>query len=179
MRLLLRLLAPLFGLAVAAAGALFALEVAWAWARPNNAPLLVAWRDWRTALESVTWADTPVLLVATAAVLVGLLLLLIATSARRRDLPLQEPAPDVTVTTSPRALARLVDHRVRAAADGVRSTSVNVTRRKIRVRAASRRHGQSELTPSLTTEVRDLVSSLPLARAPRVQVVVDSPKDRR
>lgn len=178
MRVLLRLLAPLFGLAVAAAGALFALEVAWAWARPNNAPLLVPWPDWRTALESVTWADTPVLLVAAAAVLVGLLLLLIATSSRRKDLTLREPAPDVTVTTSPRALARLVDHRVRAA-DGVRSASVNVTRRKIRVRAASRLHGESELTPSLTTEVRDLVSSLPLARAPRVQVVVDSRKDHR
>lgn len=177
MRVLLRLLSPLLGLAVAAAGVLFALEVARAWARPNSAPLLVPWPDWRTALESVTWAGIPVLLVAAAAVLVGLLLL-IAASARAKDLPLQEPAPDVTVTTSTPALARLVSHRVRAT-DGVRSASVHVRRRKIRVRAASRLHGESELTPSLTTEVRELVSSLPLARAPRVQVIVDSPKDRR
>lgn len=176
--MLLRLLSPLFGLAVAAVGALFALEVAWAWARPNSVPLLVPWPDWRTALESVTWADIPLLLVAAAAVLVGLLLLLIAASARRKDLRLQEPAPEVTITTSTRALARLVDHRVRAA-DGVRSASVKVNRRKIRVRAASRLHGESELAPSLTTEVRELVNSLPLARVPRVQVVVDSPKDRR
>ncbi len=178
MRVLLRLLSPLLGLAVAAAGALFALEVAWAWARPNNVPLLVPWPDWRTALESVTWADVPVLLAAAAAVLVGLLLLLITALARTKDLPLREPAPDVTVTTSTPALTRLVGHRVRAA-DGVRSASVHVRRRKIRVRVASRLHGESELAPSLTTEVRELVSSLPLTRAPRVQVVVDSPKDHR
>lgn len=177
MRVLLRLLSPLFGLAVAAAGALVALEVAWAWIRPNGRPLVVPWTTWRTELQQTSWENGVVLGVAVAALVLGLVLLLISAAARRRAVALKEPAEEVTMTTSPRALARLVGQRVRAT-EGVRSASVNATKRRIRVRASSRLKGESELAPTLTNEVRELVSSLPMTRPPRVQVVVDSSKDR-
>lgn len=177
MRVLLRLLSPLLGLALAVAGALTTLEAGWALARPDSQPLVAPWTDWRAALAGYTWADTAVLVVAVALVLLGLLLLALGSSARRHDVPLTDPADDVTVVTSPRSLARLVGHRVRSA-DGVRTASVTAGRKKVRVRATSAQSTEAELRPALTSTVQDLIGGLPLARAPRVQVVVDSPKDR-
>lgn len=178
MRVLLRLLSPVLGLAVAGVGALIALEAGWTLARPPSAPLVVPWKQWRDQLSGSTWSDPPVLVIGAALVLLGLLFLMLAGSARRHDVPLTDPADDVTVVTSPRSLARLVGHRVRAE-DGVRSASVTAGRKKVRVRATSGLNTEAELRPTLTSTVNDLVGSLPLASKPRVQVVVDSPKDRR
>lgn len=126
MRVLLRLLSPLLGVAVAIAGGLLAVEAGWV----------------------------------------------------RRDVRLTDPADDVTVVTSPRSLARLVGHQVRAE-DGVCSASVTASARRVRVRVISSMNTEAQLRPTLTTRVDELVGGLPLARKPKVQVVVDSPKDRR
>lgn len=178
MRVLLRLLSPVLGLALAAVGGLVALEAGWALARPGSQPLVAPWTDWRDQLSGVTWADTPVLIIGAALVLVGLLLLWLAGAARRHDVPMSEPSEEVTVVTSPRSLARIVGHRVRAE-DGVRFATVTAGSRRVRVRATSALSSEAELRPTLTSTVNDLVGTLPLARKPRVQVVVDSPKDRR
>lgn len=177
MRALLRLLSPLLALALAVAGALTALEAGWALVRPDSAPLLVRWTDWRDRIATYSWSDGPVLVIGAALVLLGLLLLWLAGSARRHDVRLADPADDVTVVTSPRSLARLVGHRVRAE-DGVRSASVTARARKVRVRVTSATSTEAQLRPTLTSVVEDLVGALPLERTPRVQVVVDSPKDR-
>jgi hypothetical protein len=55
MRLLLRLLAPLLGLALAAAGVLLVIEVVAAWVRPaTGSGLLVPWPEWRGTLENLS-----------------------------------------------------------------------------------------------------------------------------
>ena len=106
MRVLLSVLAPLLGLALAAVGVLLVIEVVAAWVRtPATTGLLVPWPDWRASLEALTWANTPVPAIAIGVAVLGLLLLLVGLLARRHDIALSSPAPEVTVTTSPRVLA--------------------------------------------------------------------------
>lgn len=180
MLVLLRLLAPLLGLAVAATGALLAVEASWTLVRPRSGPLLVPWPAWRDTLASYSWSDSAVLVAGGVLALIGLLLVLVAGRARRQVVRMTDPAAEVTVVTSPRSLARLVGQRVRDE-DGVDAASVTATARRVRVRvrAISRLTTEAALRPALTSLVTDLVTTLPLARTPRVQVVVDSPKDRR
>jgi hypothetical protein len=177
-RLLVRLLSTLLGLAVAGAGILLALEVGWHWWRPAEAPLLLPWPSWRDRLGELDWTATGVRVTAGVLAGVGLLLLLVSTTARRRGVRLRDPASEVSVVTSPRALARMVGARVRAQ-DNVRSATVTATARRVRVRATSALETEQQLRPRLAEAVADLLNDLPLARRPKVSVVVDSPKDRR
>lgn len=178
MRVLLRLVLLLIGLAVAGTGALLAVEACWMLTRPGSGPLLVPWLVWRDRLAGLSWSQPLMLMCAGALVLLGMLLLMLASSARRHDVPMTDPAEDVTVVTSPRSLARLVGHRVRTQ-DGVKSASVSASTRRVRVLATSNRRSEDQLRPVLLRTVNDLVRGLPLLRQPRVLVVIDSPKDRR
>jgi len=168
-RVLLRLLSPFLGLAVACAGALLVAEVAWHWAGNGHlAP---------RPPTGVTWTDDRVRPIALATAVAGLLLLLIALTARRRFVRLHDPADGVVVTTTPTALARVVGNRVRAE-EGVAGASVTASRRRIRVRATSRLHDEAALRPRLLDVAGRTVKALPLPSPPKVSVVVSSPKDR-
>lgn len=177
MRLLIRLLAPVLGLAIATIGAFVLVEVGWAMAQPDEGPLLVPWQQWLHRATELTWNSDPVRVAAWLLVLGGSLLLLLAVLAGRHDVYLREPAPDVSVTTSPRSLARLIGQRVRAT-DGVRSASVTASARSVRVRATSRLLDERRLRPVLVEQVTALVDELPLVRTPQVHVVVHSAKDQ-
>ncbi|GAA4887447.1 DUF6286 domain-containing protein [Saccharopolyspora cebuensis] len=178
MRLLVRLLAALLGLAVAALGVLIAAEAVWAWIRPQADGLVVSWRAVRSGLGGVTWADTAALVTAIVVGVVGLLLLLLATRAGRRDVRLHDPAPEVTVITDPRSLARLVGHQVRDQ-DGVARASVTAGAKRVRVKATARFREMGDLRQRLTDTARDAVGELPLRRSPKVAVSVTPPKERR
>lgn len=172
MRTLLRVLSPLLGLAVAALGAFVALEVVWAWVRPASNPLVLPWPAWEAALQGWIWTATPVRLIAAGLIVAGLLLLLVALRAGRREVHLTDPAPGVTIVTSPRSLARLVGNEVRRL-DHVASASVTATPRKVTVQAASRQPADAA-TSDITRTVRTLLTELPLAHAPRVSVAVST-----
>ncbi|PXY28203.1 DUF6286 domain-containing protein [Prauserella muralis] len=178
MRVFVRLLSTVLALALAAAGALLALEVAWHWWRPAGAPLLLPWPGWRDTLGGLAWDSPPLRVAAIVTGGAGLVLLLAAGAARRREVPLREPAAGVRVTTSPRALARLVGQHVRAQ-DNVTGATVTAGSRKVRVRATSTLEAEQQLRPRLTESVTALLDDVPLVRRPTVSVVVDSPKDRR
>ena len=170
MRILLRVLSPLLGLAVAALGVFLVLEVSWAWVRPADGPLVLPWPAWQATLQTSTWTSTPVRLIATGLIAAGLLLLVLALRAGRREVRLLNPAPEVTVTTSARSLARLVGNQVREI-DHVASASVTATPRKVSVRAASRQPAEAA-TPEITDTVQTLLSGLPLTHTPQVSVAV-------
>lgn len=179
MRVLLRVLAPLLGLALAAAGVLLVIEVVAAWLRPAaTAGLVVPWHTWRTALEDLTWAQPPVPLVAGAAAAVGSLLLLVGLLARRSDVRLDGPGPGITVTTSPRVLAKLVGRRVRAT-DDVAGAQVTASRRRISVSAQGWGGAGPALRATVADRVDDLLDELPLHRRPRVVVSVHERKGPR
>ena len=103
---------------------------------------------------------------------VGLLVTIVGLVARRHDVVLTEPVPEVTVTTSPRSVARAVGHEVRSHADVV-SASVVASQKKIVVKA-----GTLDTPEEVRTAVRERVDSaltrLPLARRPRVSVSVSA-----
>jgi hypothetical protein len=140
--------------------------------RPAAGPLVLSWPAWQATLQEWTWTSTPVRLIAAGLITTGLLLLVLALRAGRREVRLINPAPEITITTSPRSLARLVGHQVREL-DHVASASVTATPRKISVRAASRQPTDAA-TPAITKTVQTLLAELPLARAPRVSVAVST-----
>lgn len=170
MRIALRMLSPLLGLTLAAFGFLAALEVMWAWMWPSAGPLVVPWPTWLASLEQWNWVSAPVRLIAVGLIGVGLLVLVLDLRTDHRALWLINPAPEVTVTISPRSLARLVARRVREL-DHVSSASVTATPHKVSVRAASRQPGDAA-TSGITDAVRLLLSELPLAHIPQVSVTV-------
>lgn len=169
MRVLLRVLAPLVSLAVAALGVLLVVEVVAAWTNPDSgAGLLVPWRDWRTTGETVLWTAPPVLWVAITAVVAGVVLLAVGLLARRHDIALTSPSPGLTVATAPRVLARLVGSRVRAL-DPVTAASVTASGRSVVVRARGR--GEPDgLRDGARTAATGVLDALPLARRPRLTV---------
>ncbi|RJQ85248.1 DUF6286 domain-containing protein [Amycolatopsis panacis] len=178
MRVAVRLLSTVLALAIAGGGALLALEVGWHWWQPDRGPLLIPWPQWRTILSTVDWVSTPMRITAGIVVVVGIVLALLAFGAGDRKVPMTEPADGVSVSTSPRALARMVGIAVRAQ-DNVRGVSVTASARRVRVRATSRLESEEQLRPRLVETVTTVLDDLPLVRRPKVTVVVDSPRDRR
>jgi hypothetical protein len=171
-RVLLRVLAPLLGITLAIVGALVALEVIAAWVSPGRPRgLLVPWPDWRTTVETVTWAQRPVAWIAIAVAGAGLLLVLVGLLARRTDIRLDGPAPEIAVITTPRVLARLVGRRVRAT-DDIAAASVTASRRRIAVTAETWSGAGPELRDTARLRVEELLDELPLRTRPRVFVSV-------
>jgi hypothetical protein len=168
----LRVLAPLLGIVLATVGVLVLIEVVAAWAVPGNeGGLLVPWSDWGTALAGRSWNENPVRAVAIGVGVAGLLMVLLGLTARRGDVRLDAPSADMTVTTSPRVLARLVGTRVRAS-DDVFSASVTASARRVAVAARAWNDAPEELRETLIDGVRELLDELPLRRKPRVAVSV-------
>lgn len=174
MRLLLRVLAPLLGLVLAVVGLAAVVETVTAWVAPASSPLVVPWPSWRTAIADLTWQSNAVRIGAIVVGVVGLLVLLLALTARRHDVYLADPVPEVTVTTSPRSLARAVGHDVRSH-DDVVSASVVASAKKITVKAATLDPAE-EVQANLRARVEEMLAGLPLARRPRVAVSVTRTK---
>lgn len=178
MRVLLRVLAPLLGLALAAAGVLLVVEVVAAWVGPAATGLVVPWPDWRAGVENLTWAQNPVPGIAIGVAVVGLLLMLVGLLARRSDIVLDAPVDGMTVTTSARVLARIIGRRVRAG-DDVASASVTASRRKVAVSVQGWGEAGPALRTTVATGVDGLLDELPLHRRPRVSVSVQERKGPR
>ena len=177
MRFVVRLLTSLAGLVAAAAGALLIVEVAGAWARPGSGGVLVPWSAARPVLARLTWQEPPVLGIAAGCALIGLVLLVISLLAGRRVVRLLDPAPEVTVTTDPRSLARLVGRRVRAE-DGVAGAVVTAHRKRVRVKVTGRFRAVGDLRDRAAATASAAVGGLPLQRSPRVSVSVSPAKER-
>ena len=167
MRAVLRVLAPLLGIALAAAGVLVVIEVVAAWVLPEHeGGLLVPWPDWVATLAGLSWNQSPVR---------G------HRHRRRRGRPADDHRrtrraaratcasrrrrTDMTVTTSPRVLARLVGTRVRAS-DDVLSASVTASARRVAVTARAWNDAPEELRETIVDRVQELLDELPLRRTP-------------
>jgi hypothetical protein len=168
----LRVLAPLLGIVLATLGVLVVIEVVAAWVvAGNEGGLLVPWQDWGAVLAILSWNENLVRVVAIGVGVAGLLMVIVGLRARRGDLHLDAPSADMTVTTSPRVLARLVGIRVRAS-DDVFSASVTASARRVAVSATAWNDAPKELRETLVDRVRELLDELPLRRKPRVAVSV-------
>lgn len=177
MRIVLRLITALLGLATATLGALLVIEVFGWWSRPDSGGIVVPLRTVRSGLRGMSWEDVPIRVAAAGALVVGLLLLLLAARSGRTEIRLHDPAPEVTVTTDPRSLARFVGHQVRAQ-DGVSAASVTARRSRVRVRVTSRFSELGDLHARVRGAVDDAIGELPMSRQPKVSVSVSPPKER-
>lgn len=175
-RLLVRLLSVLCGLAVAAAGLVLLVGVAWLWLLPGDRTPHAVLDPARAVLARLTWSAPSVLGIAAIVLAAGIVALLITLAARRRDIRLDQPAPGVLVLTSPRSLARLVGRQVRGA-DGVQRAVVTASRTSVRVKARSRWGRAAELRDTLRELATSTLDGLPMARRPRISVSVHSAKD--
>jgi Family of unknown function (DUF6286) len=179
MRMLLRLLGLLIGLVMAAAGVLIVIEVIAAWLRRNVVTgLVVPWHLWRPQVEMTSWNEAPVPGIAISVAVLGLLLLLVGLMARRSHITLDGPAPEITVVTAPRVLARLVGTRVRGTED-IFSASVTVSPRHVSVIAQAWGEARPELRDIVRARVEELLDELPLHRRPRVSVLVQERQGTR
>lgn len=176
MRGLVRFLAALFGAAAVLLGALLAVEVVVTAVDPAGAP--VSWPGVRSVLGGLAWNGVPVRIAAGVLTALGLLLAVLAVLAGRREVRLRDPAPEVTVTTDARSLARLVGHRVREDED-VASAAVTASRRRVRVRAVSAVSSADGLRPRLSETTEQTVRALSPLRQPRVSVSVARAKENR
>lgn len=177
MRVLLRILSPLLALALAAAGALVAVETVAAWLAPASSPLIVPWPQWRASLEALTWTSGAVRATGVVVAVAGLAVLLVGLVARRHDVALTDPVPEVTVTTSPHSLARAINHEVRSH-PAVVSASVVASATRVTVRAASDEPAD-EVRPLVRERVDAALDRVPLARRPRVSVSVSTVRSVR
>lgn len=175
MRSLLRVIAPLLGIVLAVVGVLVVIEVVAAWVRPDaDGGLLVPWPEWGALLAGRSWRQDPVPAVAIGVGVLGLLLVVVGLTARRVNVYLADPAAemrDMTVTTSPRTLARMVGTRVRAA-DEVESASVTASARRVAVSAVVGNDAPPQVRATILAQVDALLDELPLRRRPRVAVSV-------
>lgn len=178
MRAVVRLLTCLAGLIAIAAGVLLVVEIAGAWIRPGAGGVLVPWQAAVPPLGGLSWQSGPVLGTAAGVAVLGLLLLVAALVAGRSEVRLLDPAPEVTVTTDPRSLARLVGHRVRAE-DGIAGAAVTADRRRVRVKATGRFRAVGDLRDRVSQTTSSAVGDLPLQRSPKVSVSVAPAKERR
>jgi hypothetical protein len=171
-RAVLRVLAPLVALALAAACVLLVIEVVAAWVLPaSEGGLLVPWSQWGATLADLSWNEKPVRATAIGVGVVGLLMVAVALAARRADVRLDAPSADMTVTTSPRVLARLVGTRVRAS-DDVFSASVTASERRVAVTVRAWNDAPDELRETVIGRVQEVLDELPMRRKPRVAVSV-------
>lgn len=174
MRVLLRILSPLLGIVVAVVGLAITVETVAAWLAPGSSPLVIPWPSWRTAADGLTWQSGVVQAVAIVVGVIGLLVLLVGLIGRRHDVYLADPVPEVTVTTSPRSLARAVGHEVRSHGDVV-SASVVASSKKVTVKAATL-DAADTVRDSVRERVGELLGRLPLDRRPKVAVSVSTTK---
>lgn len=178
MRLFVRLITAVAGVVVAAAGALLAIESAWTLIRPGSRGLVLGPVAVHDALTGFSWDDPPVRIAATALIVLGVVLLIVAITSGHREIRLHDPAPEVTVTTDRRSLARLVGHQVRDQ-DGVAGATVTAGANRVRVKASARFRESGDLRERLTSTAEHAVGDLPLPNTPKVLVSVAAPKERR
>ena len=129
------------------------------------------WPEWGAVLADLSWNENLVRGIAIGVGVVGLLMVLVALPRAARTCASIAPSADMTVTTSPRVLARLVGTRVRAS-DDVLSASVTASERRVAVTARAWNDAPEELRETLVDRVQELLDELPLRRKPRVAVSV-------
>ena len=108
MRALLRVLAPLLGIALAAAGVIVVIEAGAGWVRPDmQGGLLVPWPDWMATLAGLSWNEPPVPGIAIGVGVAGLLLMIVGLTARRTDVRLYDAPMRPPIASVPPPLPKI------------------------------------------------------------------------
>lgn len=122
--------------------------------------------------RETSWGDPLTLTLATAASVVGLVLLLIAfVPGRAKAVAVAAGRPDVLMGVTPRAVASVAEDAA-GTVDGVSRARARVRGDRVRVRADSPLRENGHLPDQVRQVVSDRVGQLGLLRRPRVRVTV-------
>jgi hypothetical protein len=171
MRIVNRPVAFLVAVAILAAGVLLVVEVIGY--AINSQHVLINWMAWQRWAERTQWNQAVIKTWSIILIAVGLLLLIVELKPPKvKRIPLQseDTATDVAITR--KGLARALEAAA-ADVDGVRTTSVTITRRRANVAATSVAHdssGGDVVTKPLTQAVRERLDGLKLATPRRLRV---------
>lgn len=181
MRLVNRVLAALLSLALLAAAALVIATVVAD--RTSHRQGIVPWRTGYHWANTTTWDAGAIRVICGILILVGLVLLIAelkpARVSRHPADPAVAGADAIDTAYTRRGLAAAIRSAV-TAVDGVRSTSVKIKRRKVKIAAtasAQDRAAARSLRDPITDAVRQRLSALKLRRTFSVSVRV-APRSR-
>jgi hypothetical protein len=174
MRHINRVLGALLSLAVIVAGVVLIIEVIAD--RVNHRPQIVYWHPAYDWAKRTTWNAGSVRVACALLILLGLVLLAAelkpARVARLAADPAQAGAGDIDTAYTRRGLAAAIKSAV-TGVDGVRSASVKVRRRKVRVAATAAAQDQAaarSLRDPVSAAARERLTALKLRSAPAVSV---------
>jgi hypothetical protein len=181
MRLINRVLAALLALALIVVSVLLIIEVIVD--RASHRTAIVNWHTAYHWAQHNAWAAGSIRVTCGILILVGLVLLIAelkpARVSRLPADPAEAGADAIDTAYTRRGLAAAIRSAV-IAVDGVRSTSVKVKRRKVKIAAtasAQDRTAARNLRDPITDAVRQRLSALKLRRTPSVSVRV-APRSR-
>ena len=176
MRLANRVLAALLSLALIVVSVLLIAEVIAD--RTSHHPAVVHWRSAYNWAEHTTWNAGSIRVICGILILAGLILLIAelkpARVSRLAADSAEAGAGAIDTAYTRRGLAAAIRSAV-TAVDGVRSTSVKVKRRKVKVAATASAHDRTaarSLRDPITDAVRQRLSALKLRRTLSVSVRV-------
>lgn len=169
MRIANRLIATLLALALVLFGLLVLAESISG--LTDNGTLLVPWDTWLADLQARPWTDVWVRLVAAGLIVLGLLFLVAAGSAKDRRLALRSERPDVVLTMSAPALARSLRQHGESV-PGVAGVNVSVTPKRALVNAHAPLQDPQAVHDGLSRELGSVLSRLPWRREPTLRVNV-------
>ena len=163
-----RLLGAVIAVAVIAAGAVTAIEVAAA--QLGHEPLIVDWRSWDRHLRTTPWVDTRPLVITIIAIAVALLILQLV--PRRPHTLEVDDSGQVRMVVRRRQLEGDLAS-VSQQVDGITKASVRITKKKLTVAATTSRRDAAGLDAAVIDAVNAELDRFSLDGAPPVSVRVE------
>lgn len=129
--------------------------------------------QWYDALRTTAWDDPDVLLVGVAAVVIGVLLLLVALLSRPRMIWLRAPKDGVEVRIAPRTVAQIL-RRQAEAVPGIASASAEVNAGTARITAQAPLAHPDTISRELELTLAHALKQIPWTQLPNLQVEISS-----
>lgn len=167
-RILSRLISLAVALALAAGGALVAVEVVVA--EYGSGPWVIPYDDWYRSARTNTWSSTPARQVALALLASGLLLLFVQLARRRPvALPMEAKRSGHPALLSRRGVERSLTRTV-SRVDGVATAKVKISKARARVNTTTNRRLPGDIEARVSTAAQQRLAALRLADPPQLSV---------
>ncbi|GAB3299530.1 hypothetical protein EK0264_18000 [Epidermidibacterium keratini] len=170
-RILLRATSALVGLVLVAALVLGVGQIVAGLVSGDN--FIVPTSQWYDALRTTAWDDPDVLLVGIAALIIGVLLLLVAVLTRPRLIGLRAPKDGVEVRIAPRTVAQIL-RRQAEAVPGIASASAEVNAGTARITADAPLAHPDYISRELERTLSHALKQIPWSQLPSLQVEISS-----
>ena len=174
-RVINRLLSALVGLVLLIVALVAAVEIMVALFGGNH--FLVPTDRWSSSLRHTPWQTDTVRLVATGAVVIGLVLVIAGAMARARIITMKKPKDTVEVIAPARAVAQILRRQTESVA-GVAAASSEVSARGARVSATVPLADTDRVEAEIGEVLAETLSKIPWANVPSLQIEISAGRDK-